>query len=861
MTSELAQSHRIKSNLYTKFSPNHYSIMKLFQPFLLLLLFLISGKAFSQEDFNSYKNVELKSPNVAALNKYGDIPVSYHTGVPNISIPIYTIQEGPLQLPISLSYHASGLRVEEVASWVGAGWSLLAGGSISRQVKGLPDENNNGPVMQEKGYFSDYGINSYVWNYIDSINVPRSNMAQLSEQLLDGEPDLFSFNIGAYSGKFVFNDDRTPVLITGQDIKIEVGYVAGRNQDQGFTKWVLTTPDGVRYHFGENGIRETSAPYSVANGSTFNQPFTSWHLTKIESADKKWQIVFNYVREKYSSYATSSKGLMLHFFATDPGSDEVEIMKNSVDGWRLSTIQFSNHTVTFVPGADRQDLAAYDLWSSTENVNQGLEAAKTLGRIEVKNSTNTFHKAFDFYYSYFDDQTSSLSTTINNWNVNTDRKRLKLDKIQERSFDNSVVLPPFVFEYYDPQLVPRRLSLSRDHWGYNNGIKANNRLIPSFSVGYDDYVGADRDARFPAMQAGTLKKIQYPTGGYTQFDYQPHNTWVQYTQDELGPKVRNDLSVGYDGGTKSAEYTHYLNKGLYKVQITVSSCATTSSYHLRRASDGRLFTVSMEAGQTGSKFIDVPTAGNYALYMTTGSSLTGCGAMGAIYTTLTKSYNENVTVGGLRVSKITSHDGGIASAAVSQTFEYESSGISNGILFGRPTYISIIRNDRLRDYGEREESTWTLYSSYNEYGCLGYWLSAADKESEPVYVSPNSLHTMSETQGNHIGYSFVKVTNADGGYSTYAYETFRNGDYLRKDVAIRRIPNRICSNDIPNYPPAPLPHNYYRGTLKEEQHFTASAQILQKTISNQVYEQTTIKVPALIAVVHKGSSQRHIFTN
>ncbi len=49
------------------------------------------------------------SPNAAALGKYGDIPVSYHTGVPEISIPLYTITEGSLSVPISLSYHSSGI--------------------------------------------------------------------------------------------------------------------------------------------------------------------------------------------------------------------------------------------------------------------------------------------------------------------------------------------------------------------------------------------------------------------------------------------------------------------------------------------------------------------------------------------------------------------------------------------------------------------------------------------------------------------------------------------------------------------------------------------------------------------------------
>ena len=79
------------------------------------------------------------SPNAAALGQYADIPVSKYTGVPNIGIPLYTIKSGEIELPISLSYHASGIKVAQEASWVGLGWSLNAGGVITKQVRGLDD--------------------------------------------------------------------------------------------------------------------------------------------------------------------------------------------------------------------------------------------------------------------------------------------------------------------------------------------------------------------------------------------------------------------------------------------------------------------------------------------------------------------------------------------------------------------------------------------------------------------------------------------------------------------------------------------------------------------------------------------------
>src|ERR1700716_3943068 len=80
------------------------------------------------------------SPTAASLGKYGEIPVGKYTGIPEINIPLYEITEGDIKVPISLSYHASGVKVEENASWVGLGWSLNAGGAITRSVRGKPDE-------------------------------------------------------------------------------------------------------------------------------------------------------------------------------------------------------------------------------------------------------------------------------------------------------------------------------------------------------------------------------------------------------------------------------------------------------------------------------------------------------------------------------------------------------------------------------------------------------------------------------------------------------------------------------------------------------------------------------------------------
>ena len=70
-----------------------------------------------------------QSPNAAALGRFGEYPVSTYTGVPSIGVPIYEVKAGSVSVPVSLNYHAAGVKITDVSSWVGLGWSLSAGGS------------------------------------------------------------------------------------------------------------------------------------------------------------------------------------------------------------------------------------------------------------------------------------------------------------------------------------------------------------------------------------------------------------------------------------------------------------------------------------------------------------------------------------------------------------------------------------------------------------------------------------------------------------------------------------------------------------------------------------------------------------
>ena len=133
-----------------------------------LILFIIAafpvcGGIHAQTNSFSKPPVNILSPDAANLGKYGAYEVNHYTGTPNISVPIYTIKEPGIEIPISINYDASGFMPNKNSSQVGQNWNLSAGGAITRIVKGVPDDkhdhnpdNNSLYTKTDKGYI--YGI-------------------------------------------------------------------------------------------------------------------------------------------------------------------------------------------------------------------------------------------------------------------------------------------------------------------------------------------------------------------------------------------------------------------------------------------------------------------------------------------------------------------------------------------------------------------------------------------------------------------------------------------------------------------------------------------------------------------------------
>lgn len=104
----------------------------------LFSTFLMGNNAFCQAP-----DPKFHTPDASSFMKFIDNQVSLHTGSVDISIPVTTINDGSISIPIVLKYNTSGIKTMEEASWVGLGWNLNVGGMITHSMNGEADNSSD----------------------------------------------------------------------------------------------------------------------------------------------------------------------------------------------------------------------------------------------------------------------------------------------------------------------------------------------------------------------------------------------------------------------------------------------------------------------------------------------------------------------------------------------------------------------------------------------------------------------------------------------------------------------------------------------------------------------------------------------
>lgn len=475
----------------------------------LWLIFSNSGNIFCQRK-DIFPDIIQPPPTAAAFCKYGNTPVSYFTGLPNISIPLLSIKSrGQLKMDISLSYHASGIKVEEQASWVGLGWSLNAGGSISRKIVGRDDiqwmyfnTENDGTILNEFAEFSYNNSGSYY----------------------ETEPDIYYYNFNGYVGKFVIDRSYNCIPVEANDLKIVF--------DKSNYKFSITTEEGIKYCF-EDIETQTILYYYNGHNETDDKSMTNWYLTKIISPEGTVLMEFKYDKEyyQYETSRTTEKYFVQETNITGTGQTWDNIFqKYIIYGKHLTQIISSDGSNIVFESLDRFDLVPEYLSEPSPKRLCAMHAYNELGQ-NIKNITFQNN-------SYFNENLIPSSATAE---TKAAGYRLKLTGL---TIDSDQI---YQFTYNNPDELPTKISTQQDHWGYYHGRGMDNfpghtgDLYPYGSPGASiesasaQISGVSRDASFPAMQYGTLNKITYPTKGYTQFEYQAHTT-EEYLYDGYLPE-------------------------------------------------------------------------------------------------------------------------------------------------------------------------------------------------------------------------------------------------------------------------------------------------------------------------------------
>jgi hypothetical protein len=743
------------------------------KPFLFL--FIVFGTIVNAQDLKEFSEINVipPSPNTAAFQKFVEIPVSLYTGTPNISVPIYEIKMKQLSLPISLQYHASGLKVDEHASWVGAGWSLSVGGMISRTSKGFPDElntsgkkglfyntrlfNTNGTVNMQV-VFDPEGSEGHVFTPED----PWTTADSVAIGALDLQPDLFVFSFPGGSGRFSFPfntllGNNKPIKYTDDDITIlehpfdDLNDFPSGNFGNADYKWKIQTPDGTVYTFD---LAERTQVLSVGGKtlSPYNPSFgyfqNTWQLTRIEN-NGEW-INFEYEQEiqHYTRNYSETKGIQITG-SINPQTSSSSYTITDVTAQRLSAIYTSEgDRINFIANTERLD----------------LEGSKRLDFISIYKGGYPvkFHK---LSYSYFGAN-----------------DKLKLDSvIPIAGLDNDAErLNGYQFDYF-PGTIPSMGSSSQDFWGFYNGQTNSGGLIPPFKTDEYHVNRASTTSRLPDLSStriGTIKSISYPTGGQSIFEYELNS---YFDENHMTTYKYEALAEGTSEVTKRFKVLQDCSATL----IEANNPTIDSYTELRKWNGSSYVKVTLPNNPQGNR--RGLSAGDYELF----ASQQGVGSVKIVIEYEQEEATE-VNVGGLRVHRVTSQDP-VEQLSITKRYAYESDSLnsSSGVLFTHPSIGGYVTTQETGSSGEGQgalictfiaRGTFINLSSYTQVPLAIYNGSHIGYTEVKEYASNERANTMD------LGYSkFIFLNEKDENVASYPYVPSRDFSFKNGKVKLQEV--------------------------------------------------------------------------
>lgn len=692
---------------------------------MLLLLLCVSQVAFCDGEQKTPNLDYFRTPEASAFKKYGEESVNEYTGTADISVPLYTIKSKDIEIPLVLRYDASGIKVEQEASWVGLGWNLMVGGCINYVCAGEKDQFNHAYISDQTWmeylttvqspspikYFDYNNDNISTWmetvNHSFAFETPySSNLSQDMQNYLMwgfGERDFYSVNVLGKSFKFFIDPATLNTHIigsAGEDYKIESDLTdeTGIGHQPDVKEWTITDSNGYIFYFknGEATTDKKGNHYTIC-----------WYLTEIKTP------LGETVQLSYSDKKEWGRMSMTESFSqihkSVPVSDEAYGQKGysytQSAGWvnnsYIKEIKTSNQTVTF-------------------SMSDSYECSgEKLDTITVKSVDDTVIREFVFLYGSFDN--CSVGGNYAPASNSKAELRLKLNSVKEIGSSDTLTTS---FSYNSEKL-PSKKSCAQDYWGFYNG-KDNpsttsfngcngHTMLPTPSTfmthnwSYVDILGdvkgADRNPNGKYMQAAMLNKVVYPTGGYTIYDYEPNTISVsdykQSLEYEEYQKRGYDIDIHkYFSYTPDIPIDNKVSNVPYPFTLTDSLTFTLSVRCTGSVMNGKSIQVNIIPVSSGIQPVLIPLTfqdsddykvvlndvlppGSYELQIGAVASGNQCYSIGCDLkgnypsSSFVKLYPQetfNRAVGGLRIKNISNYDSDDKKIN-STTYDYHNSGI------------------------------------------------------------------------------------------------------------------------------------------------------------------------------------------
>lgn len=674
---------------------------------IISLLLLSALKNTSAQDMPNTASIGNTSSIPAG--KLSSNPVNLFTGRPNVNVPIYSFQNNNgLSLNISLDYLGGGVQMSQEPTAVGLNWYLNVGGSISRSVRGLPDDFQNHGFINASAIPTDF----------------RSNGDKYYYDTLDSEQDVFYYNFDGHGGKFFMGKNGQIAVVPSSRIKIIPTYGTISGQEYTLQSFRIVAENGIKYDFllpelTRLYVNSGSLPSGYAgslSGYIGKYYPSSWKLSRIISPFNSDTINFHYTTKYgYSAFAYP----------------QVTFVRNT-DGVRTATYKptgsgnFESNRIDSISFPDKTKVKF--VYSLSLKYNDDDYALSKI---------NIYDTAFRYGY---------LLEYLDQINAPGDA-RMALIKVtpftpKEKNF-------PYAFAYWNllPKLGSENDTLGNkvDHWGYYNSAINGDNQIPK--IGTYSW-GANRD---PSQSAyiGTLSSLTIPEGGSLLYGYEL-NDHAAYTKGNSELTInatttaQNTLILSQVYNTKQHLVFMYKDaqarqgaspvSGPGNLICDIKNSAGTITYATCSLSLNDLF-------YTGFKSWDVNLPnGIYLLetQLSSGTSVSGTFNVNLLWETKDQDTSQSIQAGGIRVNSVIKNTG--SGWAEIEYYKYIlSDGKSSGFFGDIPRYDYPYKE--IVNYGGSTTTNYTLVGS------------------QPV-------STMDYAHSSPVGYSRVEVHKGIGTANT-----------------------------------------------------------------------------------------------